>query len=275
LHNEIIEDECMRWIIILWTVGAAALLWWLAGGKRWQLAARIAAVCLGAVAVSAAGPIAGPLQPPTQIVYRFDDHRRLELTGWGCEGAIHYIDTKRKIRGEVASQFARVFLPSMTHADDDGDFIFFPLDDLSGFIISKDHGKTFESATWIGSRPSIEVIKKVTVIHRQAFLEGKDGRLFMTSKPIGERWGRHVVDAVNVLPNVTDSDLLEFQGLPKTIPPVKNYQGWTEMHCDPGRAGVSVPEDVTFAEWQWNVLAALGHTVALPVTLIMNTAFAQ
>ncbi|HCT5794251.1 TPA: hypothetical protein OT205_002639, partial [Enterobacter hormaechei] len=25
-------------------------------------------------------------EPPTQVVYRFDDHRYLELKGWGCEG---------------------------------------------------------------------------------------------------------------------------------------------------------------------------------------------
>ena len=25
-------------------------------------------------------------QPPTQVIYRFDDHRYLELKGWGCEG---------------------------------------------------------------------------------------------------------------------------------------------------------------------------------------------
>ncbi|HHT2172769.1 T6SS immunity protein Tli3 family protein, partial [Enterobacter hormaechei] len=25
-------------------------------------------------------------EPPTQVVYRFDDHRYLELKGWDCEG---------------------------------------------------------------------------------------------------------------------------------------------------------------------------------------------
>jgi hypothetical protein len=24
-------------------------------------------------------------EPPTQVVYRFDDHRYLELKGWNCE----------------------------------------------------------------------------------------------------------------------------------------------------------------------------------------------
>ncbi|MGU0056868.1 T6SS immunity protein Tli3 family protein [Enterobacter hormaechei] len=32
-------------------------------------------------------------EPPTQVVYRFDDHRFLELKGWGCEGELWYTDT--------------------------------------------------------------------------------------------------------------------------------------------------------------------------------------
>ncbi|HHX8208307.1 TPA: T6SS immunity protein Tli3 family protein, partial [Enterobacter hormaechei] len=32
-------------------------------------------------------------EPPTQVVYRFDDHRYLELKGWGCEGQLWYTDT--------------------------------------------------------------------------------------------------------------------------------------------------------------------------------------
>ncbi|HCR0832293.1 TPA: hypothetical protein OMT34_003690, partial [Klebsiella aerogenes] len=36
-------------------------------------------------------------QPPTQVIYRFDDHRYLELKGWGCEGELWYTDTLRGI----------------------------------------------------------------------------------------------------------------------------------------------------------------------------------
>ncbi|MGX1903892.1 T6SS immunity protein Tli3 family protein, partial [Enterobacter asburiae] len=31
-------------------------------------------------------------EPPTQVVYRFDDHRYLELKGWDCEGELWYTD---------------------------------------------------------------------------------------------------------------------------------------------------------------------------------------
>ncbi|EPH2696713.1 TPA: hypothetical protein RFX11_004781, partial [Klebsiella aerogenes] len=37
-------------------------------------------------------------EPPTQVIYRFDDHRYLELKGWDCEGELWYTDTQKKIR---------------------------------------------------------------------------------------------------------------------------------------------------------------------------------
>ncbi|WP_435575721.1 T6SS immunity protein Tli3 family protein [Enterobacter hormaechei] len=48
-------------------------------------------------------------EPPTQVVYRFDDHRYLELKGWDCEGELWYTDTKRGIHTEPVSQFYRLF----------------------------------------------------------------------------------------------------------------------------------------------------------------------
>jgi hypothetical protein len=228
------------------------------------------------LALVAATPISGPPPvPPTQVVYRFDDHRYLELTGWRCEGAIYYIDTKRNIRGEVASQFTRLPLLPITHADNDGDFIFFPDTDISSFLISKDYGKTFQDSTWIGSRPSVEEIKKVTVVNRQAFLEGKDGRLYMTSRPIGNRWGQNMIDVLNTLPNSTDEDLPEYQNMPKSVPIIKNYKGWTEMHCNPGMAGTYDQDYVAYHTWQKKVMTVLGNTIGLPVTLAMRTMHGQ
>lgn len=256
----------MKWMIIGWTLVVALLLWRAARGKRWQLVARIASVCLVLVAVLTVHPAVGPEQPPTQVVYRFDEHRYLELTGWRCEGGVYYVDAKRNIRGEISSQYTRVFLPPITHADNDGNFIFFPFSDLSGFMISKDYGKTFGPSSWIDSRPGVEEIKKVTVVNQQAFLEGKDGRLFVTSKPIGNRWGQNVVDVVNVLPYVTTRDRPEFQDMPKSVPPVKDYKGWTEMRCDPDKPGHLSERDASLTALHKNALAVLRYTVALPVT---------
>ncbi|MGU0056872.1 T6SS immunity protein Tli3 family protein [Enterobacter hormaechei] len=54
-------------------------------------------------------------EPPTQVVYRFDDHRYLELKGWGCEGELWYTDTKRGIHAEPVSQFYRLFTRKFIH----------------------------------------------------------------------------------------------------------------------------------------------------------------
>lgn len=187
-----------------------------------------------------------PRKPPTQIVYRFNDHRYLELTGSDCEGSVDYVDKKRQIRTNIVSQYWRLFLPPITHSDDDGDYIFVPFSDISGFMVSKDHGLTFKEARWVGDRPYVEEVKKITVVHQQAFIETKDGRLFMTSKPIGKYWGVEVVDTKNVLPHTTLHNLPEYQNLPTQVPPVKNYKGWTEMHCNPGLQGEPVPAVESF-----------------------------
>ena len=54
-------------------------------------------------------------EPPTQVVYRFDDHRYLELKGWGCEGQLWYTDTKRGIHSQPYFQFYRVFTRKFIH----------------------------------------------------------------------------------------------------------------------------------------------------------------
>ncbi|WP_456299681.1 T6SS immunity protein Tli3 family protein [Nitrogeniibacter aestuarii] len=171
---------------------------------------------------------------PTQIVYRFDDHRYLTLTGHVCEGAIHYVDERKGLNTEVMHQFARVFLPDITHADNDGDYVFIPYSDVSGFRVSRDGGRTFATANWVGSREfGVDQIKKLTVVNQQAFIELKDGRLFMTSKPFGQGWGLGVIDVENHLPTTVFKHRPEFQDLPTKVPEVKNYKGWTQMRCDP------------------------------------------
>ena len=43
-------------------------------------------------------------ESPTQVIYRFDDHRYLELKGWDCEGELWKTDTQKKIRSQIISQ---------------------------------------------------------------------------------------------------------------------------------------------------------------------------
>lgn len=263
-----------QWLISLWTLALAGLLAWKVLG-RFQAAGRTLAVLLASVAVVPLLPTSHaeqPRKPSAQVVYRFDDHRYLELVGYGCEGAINYVDDKRKVRTTLMHQFAQVFLPRFVHADNDGDFIFVPYDDISAFKVSRDGGKTFETGRWVGRREfGVEEITAITVVNRQAFIQTRDGRLFMTSKPSGEGWGLNVVDPVNELPGKTLSYLPEFKNLPKSIPPVKNYQGWTEMHCDPDLEGE--PIETLGTRWnafQHTVLVALAHSIAWPVAAVFG-----
>ena len=264
------------WLIPLWTLGLA-LACFMFGQWMFKKPARLLAAGLAISALipwlpsSHAEP---PTKPSTQVVYRFDDHRHLELVGYGCEGAIDYVDTKRGIKTRLMEQFARVFLPRIVHADNDGDFIFIPYDDVSAFRVSKDHGKTFNSARWVGSVEYGTEVKAITVINQQAFIEVKDGRVFMTSKPFGEGWGMLVVDPINHLPESRLSERPEFQNLPTTIPDVKDYKGWPQMRCDPDLEG----EPKQTASTRWNafqraVLDGLGRTVARPVTWVVGAIY--
>ena len=265
-------DTALMRLIPAWTLALAVACAVLARGwlKRPARLLAAALAIVGLIPLLPASHAEPPRKPSRQIVYRFDDHRHLELEGYACEGAIDYVDTKGGIRTRVMHQFARVFLPRIVHADNDGDFIFIPYDDVSAFQVSRDHGATFEKARWVGSRYfGVEEITALTVVNQQAFIETKDGRLFMTSKPFGEGWGLDVIDVVNKLPQTVYRELPEFQNLPRKAPKVKDYTGWTEMHCDPDLEGEPrVTPGVRWNRLQGEVLDLLGRSVALPVTLI-------
>lgn len=262
------------WLVSVWTLMLAASTVLLARDKL-RRPVRLVTAGLTIVALIPVLPSSHaepPKKPSRQVVYRFDAYRYLTLEGYGCEGAINYVDDKRGIDSPMIEQFARVFLPRFVHADDNGNFIFVPYHEPSAFRVSYDQGKTFEDAWWVGTRYfGAENISAITVVNQQAFIETKDGRLFMTSKPFGEGWGRNVIDPVNELPTHVFDRLPEFQNLPRKVPEVKNYAGWTEMHCDPDLEGE--PIETLGTRWnrlQADVLGLLGRSVALPVTLVAS-----
>ncbi|WP_193130217.1 T6SS immunity protein Tli3 family protein, partial [Enterobacter hormaechei] len=127
-------------------------------------------------------------EPPTQIVYRFDDHRYLELKGWGCEGELWYMDTLRGIHTRPVSQFYRIFTKKLVHPSER--YIAIPTWDDPGTTISKDYGKTWSPQFFsVGpnepdgtNQPSYEDIISFTVVNDQGFLLTKH-RLYMSSKP--------------------------------------------------------------------------------------------
>ncbi|WP_327062157.1 hypothetical protein [Leclercia adecarboxylata] len=82
-------------------------------------------------------------EPPTQVVYRFDDHRYLELKGWDCQGELWYTDTKRGIHSQPYFQFYRIFTRKFIHPSER--YISIPNWEVDGFLVSKDYGETWRA----------------------------------------------------------------------------------------------------------------------------------
>ena len=95
-------------------------------------------------------------EPPTQVVYRFDDHRYLELKGWDCEGELWYTDTQKGIHTEPVSQFYRIFTHKFIHPS--ARYISIPNWEVDGFLVSKDYGETWRSVGFSHHRMNLMVI---------------------------------------------------------------------------------------------------------------------
>ncbi|CAM7004621.1 Exo-alpha-sialidase [Enterobacter intestinihominis] len=208
-------------------------------------------------------------EPPTQVVYRFDDHRYLELKGWDCEGELWYTDTRRGIHTQPVSQFYRIFTKKFVHPSER--YIAIPTWDDPGTIISKDYGKTWSPQFFsVGpnepdgtNQPSYEDIISFTVVNDQGFLQTKH-RLYMSSKPfedprilpggpgiaytVDDGMGNKVSDTLDPrfpgwawgmvymtkqgLKHSTQQFKANWQDLPDSVPDVKGYTGWEHMQCN-------------------------------------------
>ncbi|MDF3656132.1 T6SS immunity protein Tli3 family protein [Enterobacter hormaechei] len=208
-------------------------------------------------------------EPPTQVVYRFDDHRFLELKGWGCEGELWFTDTLRGIHTRPVSQFYRIFTKKFVHPSER--YIAIPTWDDPGTMISKDYGKTWSPQFFsVGpnepdgtNQPSYEDIISFTVVNDQGFLQTKH-RLYMSSKPfedprilpggpgiaytVDDGMGNKVSDTLDPrfpgwawgmvymtkqgLKHSTQQFKANWQDLPDSVPEVKEYTGWDHMRCD-------------------------------------------
>ena len=161
--------------------------------RTWFIKVKRLLILTGVSLLIACHAVSGNRQPPTQVVYRFDDHRYLELTGFNCEGALWYTDTQKEIHTEVTSQFYRVFTRKYVHPSER--YISITYWDVSGFIISKDYGKTWQNARFSpgggakrygASYPVMEEVESFTVVNDQAFLLTKEHDLYISSKPFDD-----------------------------------------------------------------------------------------
>ncbi|HGW4611601.1 TPA: hypothetical protein ACNIE9_002936 [Enterobacter chengduensis] len=213
-------------------------------------------------------------EPPTQVVYRFDDYRYLELKGWDCEGELWYTDTQRGIHSEPVSQFYRIYTKKFIHPSER--YIAIPAWDSPGAMVSKDYGQTWYPSSFAPREnesngdlsPPYDDIISFTVVNDQGFLQTKH-RLYMSSKPFddpriqpggpgieytvddgmggkvngklepsnaGPAWGLDYITKQG-LKEDTAQFKANYQGLPDRVPEVKDYTGWDHMQCnmDAGR----------------------------------------
>lgn len=210
--------------------------------------------------------------PPTQIIYRFDDYRYLELTGFNCEGGLSYIDTKRNMHTVIYENADRYRVYTKTFIHPSERYIVIPVyGESESLTISKDYGQTWEGARFspgggadpYGKRiparkdrfgaaqiagedtsPNYEDVISFTVVNDQGFMLTKWGDIYMSSRPFdafdpdghGGKWGKEYASWNSFAgPNrwTIDADRKNFQGIPNKVPDVKNYTGWNKMRCNP------------------------------------------
>jgi len=199
-------------------------------------------------------------EKPAQIIYRFDDHRYLELVGYYCQGALNYVDTKRGIKSEISSQFYRAFGEKYIHPSER--YIVVPDWDSRGYAVSKDYGQTWQTAPISGNyTPNNRQAESLTVVNDRGYFLAKGGRLYVSSAPFDDPRimpGGSGIDFIvdgekdTLLPGSSGPDwglmfiknadikryiykyLSNWQDFPQKVPEVKNYQGWDHMKCNPG-----------------------------------------
>ncbi|SAK97672.1 hypothetical protein AWB77_05749 [Caballeronia fortuita] len=266
--------DLVWWTIPLWSAGCmvfgSVLL-----RKR---ACKVLSLMLAGLAVIATVPLAPglaarmPKEPPTQVIYRFDDHRWLELKGWECEGALWYLDSKLGIKTEVVPHSYRIVFYRYVHPSTR--YIAIPVDDFSGIWVSQNGGKTFGTPAHVfvplwghydSQFPMPQNVKQFVVANDRGFIEMKDGRVLQSSLPMGEGWGKTYLDypVKGEEHSIVDYDFPEFQDLKSKPPEVKSYAGWTHMQCDP-KVGI-VPKRTSLAGVPGLIYSLEAYTLGAPI----------
>jgi len=170
------------------------LLFLFAFVKRWHLfcwlSYSIFLLCFWAI-IPLPGEDKVKYTAPTQVVFRFDDHRFIQLTGYGCQGRMYYIDEQKQIYYELARHSAEVLTEPFAHMPED--YIFVPLDDYSAIYFSQDGGHSFsnihiETYEGMGSyRPTYHTVENIVVINNQFFLKDNSRGIYRSPKPYGTR----------------------------------------------------------------------------------------
>lgn len=153
-------------------------------------------IIIGAISLCA---VSACTKSPSQIIYRFDDNRYLELIGYDCEGYVVYHDIKRNIHKSIYSNpIYMVFTGEYIHPSEQ--YILVPEWEPGAYKISKDYGQTWQVASYMSpfqgqernsegnmvDRPEGKEIKRVAVVNNQAFITTSLNHLYMSSYPFDD-----------------------------------------------------------------------------------------
>ena len=137
---------------------------------------------------------------PTQVVFRFDDHRFIQLTGYGCQGRMYYIDEQKQIYYELARHSGEVLTEPFAHMPED-----------------------------------YNTVENIAVINNQFFLKDKNRGIYRSPKPIGSAFAILSPANEEYLEGLIQYTGYRWTDQPKTMPIMPaNYSGWQRWQCDPG-----------------------------------------
>lgn len=209
--------------------------------KRWHLfcwlSYSVLLVCFLAI-IPLPGEDKVKYTAPTQVVFRFDEHRFIQLTGYGCQGRMYYVDDQKQIYYELARHSAKVLTEPFAHMPED--YIFVPLSDYSAIDFSQDGGHSFETIhieTYEGMgsyQPTYHTVENIVVMNNQFFLKDKNRGIYRSPKPIGSAFT--VLSATNekYLEGHRQYKGYRWTDQPQTMPIMPaNYPGWQQWQCDP------------------------------------------
>ena len=153
-------------------------------------------IIIGAISLCA---VSACTKSPSQIIYRFDDNRYLELIGYDCEGYVVYHDIKRNIHKSIYSNpIYMIFTGEYIHPSEQ--YFLVPEWEPGAYKISKDYGQTWQVASYMSpfqgqernsegnmvDRPEGKEIKRVVVVNNQAFITTSQNHLYMSSYPFDD-----------------------------------------------------------------------------------------
>ncbi|MDF7669696.1 hypothetical protein PT276_00515 [Orbaceae bacterium ESL0721] len=180
---------------------------------------------------------------PTQVVFRFDESRYLQLTGSGCRGKLYYVDEKNQVYNELAVHSAEIITEPFAHTA--GDYIFVPYDDYSGVPYSQDGGRIFKTVHF---SPGVwrEKVKGTVVVNNQLFMETvidnnphfKDTveGMYRSAKPYGSHIATDILSYEKIEKHLSRYDGPRWRSDITELPPLpSDYKGWYKWQCDPDK----------------------------------------